>query len=198
MARGATIETPRLRIEPFDDRFLTDAYVSWLNDPEVVRFSDQRFRTHTRATCRDYARTFEASADYFWALVRRDGGEHVGTMTAYVDVHHAVADIGVLIGEVAAMGQGYASEAWLGVCDYLLRDLGLRKVTAGTIAPNVGMIRVMDKAGMVDDGRRVRHHLWNGEQVDVIHRAAFRETWVARFPRPPYGTGGPDPGPGTT
>lgn len=186
MARGTTIQTSRLRIEPFSERFLTDDYVSWLNDPEVVRFSDQRFRVHTLASCRDYARAFEAGGDYFWALVRREGDRHIGTMTAYVDAHHQVADVGVLIGEPSAMGHGYASEAWLAVCDYLLRDVGLRKVTAGTIEPNIAMVRVMDKAGMVEDGRRRRQARWNGQDVDLIHRALFREAWLERHPRRPF------------
>jgi len=187
MATSDTIETPRLTIEPFGEHHLTEHYVSWLNDPRVVQFSDQRFRTHTTASCRDYWETFRSSPHYFWAIMRRDKGEvHVGTMTAYVEERHSVADVGILIGDARAWGNGYATEAWSAICDYLFRRTGLRKVSAGTIEPNIGMIRVMEKAGMIEDGKRRRQLLWNGREVDVVHKALFRESWLQQHPQAPF------------
>jgi len=49
----------------------------------------------------------------------------------------------------------------------------LRKVTGGTLATNLGMVKVMQKAGMVDDGRRRRQYWWEGQAVDVVHMALF-------------------------
>ena len=46
MAESTVIGTTRLQIIPFREEYLTERYVSWLNDPEVVRFSDQRHRQH--------------------------------------------------------------------------------------------------------------------------------------------------------
>ncbi len=187
MATSGVIETPRLLIEPFAERDLTERYVAWLNDPQVVKFSDQRFRAHTLASCRTYWESFLSSPHFFWAIrLRNEANRLIGTMTAYIDEHHQVADVGILIGESRAWGQGYASEAWAAACDHLLRRACLRKVTAGTIEPNRGMIRVMEKAGMVDDGRRVRQCIWNGCEVDVVHRALFRETWLQQHPRSPF------------
>ena len=183
MARATTLATPRLLLEPFGRHHLTERYVSWLNDPQVVQFSDQRFRTHTLVSCREYYETFGSSPHLFWAILLRGAADrHVGTMTAYVDEHHKVADVGILIGDGVAWGRGSASEALRAACDHLLRQLELRKVTAGTIERNVGMIRVMEKAGMVDDGRRQRQLLWNGCEVDVVHKALFREAWLELHP----------------
>jgi len=187
MATTGSIETSRLLIEPFAEQNLTERYVSWLNDPQVVQFSDQRFQTHTLASCRAYWESFRSSPHYFWAIRLHDEGDRmIGTMTAYVDEHHQVADVGILIGEKRVWGRGYASEAWITVCDYLLRHAGLRKVTAGTIEPNKGMIRVMEKAGMVDDGRSVRQCVWNDREMDVVHRALFKEAWLRQHPRSPF------------
>ena len=187
MATGVPIETPRLRIEPFTPAFLTDRYVGWLNDPEVMEFSEQRHLRHTRDTCRAYMDSFAGTPHHFWAIVARDSrAGHVGNVTAYVDAYNRVADVGILIGETSLWGKGYATEAWRGVCDYLLRTVGVRKVTAGTMAVNVGMLRVMERTGMVDDGVRPRHFLWNGEEVTLVHRALFREDWLTRYPRGPF------------
>jgi RimJ/RimL family protein N-acetyltransferase len=35
------------------------------------------------------------------------------------------------------------------------------------------MVRIMEKAGMAPDGRRLAHYLIDGEPVDVVYYAAF-------------------------
>jgi ribosomal-protein-alanine N-acetyltransferase len=183
MAVSPILETPRLRVEPFSERFLGARYVGWLNDPAVLKWSEQRERLHTLESCRAYAASFAGTPNHFWAVVGRDPAlGHVGNMNAYIEEAHGVADVGILIGERTAQGQGLATEAWLAVCDYLLRTAGLRKVTAGALAVNTAMVAVMERAGMVDDGRRVRQRVWDGAEVDVVYAALFRDDWLRRFP----------------
>jgi ribosomal-protein-alanine N-acetyltransferase len=184
MATSPVLRTARLLIEPFAPHHLTERYVGWLGDPEIVKYSEQRTRVHTLESCRAYAATFAGTPHFFWALVSQADG-HIGNMNAYLD-RHGVADVGILIGERSAHGRGHATEAWLAVCDYLLRESGVRKVTAGALAVNAPMLRLMERAGMTSDGRRVRQQLWNGQEVDVVHAASFREDWLARHPQPPW------------
>ena len=178
MAESAEILTTRLRILPFSEAYLTPEYVDWLNDPEVVRYSEQRHRAHTLASCRAYCESFRGSPHYFWAIVERELGlGHIGNMTAYVNAHNRVADLGILIGNRDAWRKGYASEAWAIVCDYLFEHADMRKISAGTLAANIGMLAVMRATGMVDDGRRSRHSLLDGSETDVIHAAVFKGDW---------------------
>ncbi|MBN2397764.1 MAG: N-acetyltransferase, partial [Deltaproteobacteria bacterium] len=72
MARSADIRTERLLITPFGKRHLTRCYVDWLNDPLLMRFSRQRHKRHTIASCRDYWQSFEGTPNYFWAIVAED------------------------------------------------------------------------------------------------------------------------------
>ncbi|HXC40619.1 MAG TPA: GNAT family N-acetyltransferase [Burkholderiales bacterium] len=169
------IETPRLRIEPFRQEHLTARYVAWLNDPEVVRFSEQRHRAHTLESCREYWQSFAGTPHFFWAMVAKEASlGHIGNMNAYVDAPNGVADVGILIGERTSWGRGYGLEAWTAVCRFLLGS-GLRKITAGTLATNTGMLTIMDRAGMVEDGRRALQCLWEGSPVDICHRALFAD-----------------------
>jgi ribosomal-protein-alanine N-acetyltransferase len=171
-----SIETQRLRVVPFSEQYLTSRYVGWLNDPEVVRYSDQRFRRHTIESCRRYWRETEGSPSHFWAIVAKDEKlGHIGNISAYVDREHLVADLAIMVGQREVWAQGYGSEAWVAACDYLLRDGGLRKVTAGTLAANSAMLGVMRRAGMVPDGRRVRQRLFEGNEVDLVHTALFQD-----------------------
>lgn len=172
------IETPRLVITKFSEQHLTQRYVSWLNDPEVVRYSDQRFATHSLDSCREYFNSFRGTPHWFFAIVARDALGHIGNVTAYIDTHHSVADVGILIGLKACWGRGYGTEAFRAVCDYLLGKVGVRKVTAGTLATNTGMLRIMQQVGMKPDGARRRQALLDGIEVDVVHGAIFGEDWA--------------------
>lgn len=158
---------------------MTDRYVGWLNDPEVVRFSEQRHRRHSRASAEAYMRSFEGTPHYFWAILTKDQSMHVGNINAYVDAANGVADIGVLIGEKAVWGRGYGGEAWTAVCRFLLEEEGMRKVTGGTLSANAGMLAIMRRAGMLPDGVRLRHAVVDGQAVDMVHMALFRDDKVA-------------------
>jgi [ribosomal protein S5]-alanine N-acetyltransferase len=176
MGQSSLIQTQRLQIVLFGEEHLTQQYVGWLNDPLVVRYSEQRHRTHTLESCRAYWQSFSGTPHYFWAVMTREGElGHIGNLNAYRDPVNQTADVGIMLGERRAWGQGYASEAWSAVCQYLLKEVGLRKITAGTMATNHAMIRVMQRAGMVEDGCRRRQYLWDGQEVDLVQMALFHE-----------------------
>jgi ribosomal-protein-alanine N-acetyltransferase len=186
MAVSPVIEALRVRVVPFVvEEHLTPRYVGWLNDPAITRFSEQRLRSHSLASCLEYARSFEGTPHHFWAVVARDQRlGHIGNMNAYVDTERGVADVGILIGEPAAHGQGYATEAWTAVVDHLLRVAGLRKITAGTLAVNRPMVALMARVGMVDEGGSVQLQRWGEQDVEVVHRSLSRQRWMEKATRP--------------
>lgn len=149
--------------------------MSWLNDAETMKYSDQKFKQHTLSTCRIYWKSFEGSPNEFWAIILAEGEKiHIGNITTYADPIHDVVDISILIGEKSRQGKGYGLEAWKGMCHFLLCERKVRKITGGTLSINDKMIAVMKKSGMVEDGRRIRHCICDGKEVDLIHAALFR------------------------
>lgn len=178
MARSSEIRTKRLLIVPFNEKHLKQKYVAWLNDPELMRYSEQRHNKHDIESCRDYWQSFEGTPNYFWAIEEMEIGlGHVGDINAYVNEKNLFADIGILIGAKEAQNKHYGIEAWIGVCNFLFYTLHMRKITAGTLSENIPMLRIMNRAGMIEDGIRKRHYLFKGREVDVIHKALFREQW---------------------
>ena len=171
------VETDRLTLEPFSELFLTERYVAWLNDKAVTAHSEQRHRTHTLESCRQFYEGMKSAGNYFWAIVAKSNPSlgHIGNLSAYNDQPNRVADLTILIGERAAWGNGYGSEAWIGVCQWLFESAGVRKITAGTMATNTSMIGIMKKAGMVDDGIKKKQFLQDGKEVDAIYAALFKD-----------------------
>jgi [ribosomal protein S5]-alanine N-acetyltransferase len=174
MAKSPPLLAERLTLQPFDDEFLTLRYVGWLNDPETVRYSEQRHRAHTLESCRAYAQRFSDSPNFFWAVVTNDPvPRHIGNLTATLDLHNRVAELAILIGDAKMRGHGYGHEAWRRACRFLLNEAGMRKVAAGTMSINEPMLKIMRTTGMVEEGRRKRQFLVDGQEVDAVLMALF-------------------------
>jgi ribosomal-protein-alanine N-acetyltransferase len=170
------LELDTCRIVMFEERHLTPRYVSWLNDPLVVRYSEQRHRTHTLESCREYFQSFDESPDYFLAIEARDESlGHIGNITVSTDRANRTADLSIMLGERRAWGKGYAAAAWGAGMDYLLQQEGFRKITAGTMATNTAMLNLMARTGMVIEGRRARQFICEGAEVDLVLAAKFAD-----------------------
>ncbi|HEX6063916.1 MAG TPA: GNAT family protein [Longimicrobiales bacterium] len=166
------------RVVPFAPRHLTSRYVGWLNDPEVVRYSEQRHRVHTLESCRQYYQSFADSPDQFLAVEIDAGpdGLHVGNVGIAVDLPNLVADVSIIIGEKSVWGTGIASKAWTAVVEHLLTPGQMRKVTAGTMSVNEPMLQLMRRSGMLIEAVRPKHFLWEGREVDLVLAARYSAT----------------------
>ena len=169
-----SITTKRILIVPFDHKHINDNYISWLNDPELMKFSEQRHKKHTKQTCEEYLNSFVDSNNYFLALEDHNGNM-IGTMTVYQDLNNGLADMGIMIGSSQARGKGFGTEAWNALSEWVIRVLKPRKLTAGCMSGNKAMIQIMKKSGMQPDGVRSRHYLLNGQEQDIIYMARFIE-----------------------
>ena len=167
--------TPRLRLRPFQGADINATYLDWLNDPEVTRFSNQRFREHSVESCVAYLASFAGSSNSFLLIEQRQDQQPIGTATVYRNSHHGTADIGLMLGERCCWGQGYGSEAWQAVLEALLAEAAMRKVTGGTARPNQAMVRIMEQSGMELEAVRARQELIDGQPVDLLYYARFAE-----------------------
>jgi RimJ/RimL family protein N-acetyltransferase len=168
-----TVQTERLVLRPFSHEHITPAYLGWLNDPQVTRYSNQRFIEHTPKSAGQYLASFAKSPHFFMAIHGRDDDLHLGTMTAYRDLNHGTADLGILIGEPSQWGKGLGLEAWSGLMEYLLGEGGMRKVTGGALDANHAMVKIFEKSGMEFEGRRIRQEALEGEFRDLVFYGKF-------------------------
>lgn len=166
------LDLDSLSLRPFEPRDITDDYLGWLSDPNVMRFSNQRFRSHTENSCFDYFASFSGSSNHFLAISDRDDGVLFGTMTIYHNVFHGTADIGIMIGK-SFWGRGFGAVAFCAVVQVLENSGVIRKITAGAVSLNLGMVRIMEKAGMYHEATRQAQELVEGEPMDVVYYAKF-------------------------
>ena len=171
-----TLDQISLRL--FEEKDITQEYISWLNNPEVVKYSNQRFITHNNETCISYFKSFVDSDNIFLAIEDRNSKNMIGTMTIYISVNHQTADIGIMIGDREFWGKGIGELAWQSVMNLLIQKNNLRKVTGGTLAINKGMIRIFEKVGMAPDGVRKNHEIIDGTPCDICYFAKFHNDYI--------------------
>ena len=102
----------------------------------------------------------------------------LGTLTVYANLHHQTADIGILIGATQHWGQGLGQEAFELAMRALASTGQIRKITAGTMACNVGMVKIMERSGMHLEATRKAQELLDGQPMDVLYFAQFVNTDV--------------------
>lgn len=170
------IRTERLALLPYHAGLVCDRHVQWLNDPDIMQYSEQRHIRHTLESVHSYVNEFNSSPHMFmWGIYTSKPNVLIGTITARLDYPNNVANVGILVGEKTEQGKGYGQEAWDGVVDWLLHTRKVRKVEAGCMAGNHAMRKIALKSGMHADGRRTFQFIVNGRAVSLLYYARFRD-----------------------
>lgn len=149
---------------------VSDDYVGWLNDSDVKRYLESRFVLQDRASVEAFvARMLASDSDLFLGILDCALGRHVGNIKlGPIDRRHGLGEIGIMIGDRAAWGRGIGTAA-IRTLETIAREaLGLRKLTAGCYASNVGSSRAFEKAGFAVEGVRKAHYLLDGRPEDGI------------------------------
>lgn len=167
------LETERLFLKPLSREFLSEKYVSWMNDEEVIRYLESG-GNYTKAKLEDYLTEVEKHPKYFWAIIIKESGEHVGNIK--IDpIHpiHQFGEYGIMIGDRNAWGKGIAREASSLVIDFCFMELNLRKINLGLLATNSAAIKLYEKLGFEQEAYFKAHIDHKGQFVDTLRMAIF-------------------------
>lgn len=155
-------------LEPND---VTEVYVGWLKNPRVNRYLESRFSIHTIESTRQFVENCLASPSSLLLGIRSIHlqGAHVGNIKiASIDRHHGLGEVGILVGDKSAWGRGIGSAAIQLLMNIAREELGLRKLTAGCYASNIGSQKAFLKAGFYITGERKAHLSLDGEPEAMV------------------------------
>jgi RimJ/RimL family protein N-acetyltransferase len=176
---GLRIEGARSWLMPFEATHRDDPhYLAWLRDAEVVRalnLPDYLAAPVPAAKVAAYCNALmHSDRDLLLALHDRVDGAFVGTVKAgHIDWHAGTGDIGIMIGRRDRWGRGLATDAVYALACHLFDAVGLRKLTAGSMASNPAMIRVFESLGFVREGVFRRQDRLGDDYIDHIHFGCF-------------------------
>lgn len=171
-------------LDRFTPACITDEYLSWLNNRDLMKYSRQSKLTHTRESCLAYVQTFAGTANFFWSVRLIEGDVQIGTMTAYVDEKLRSADIGILIAHPAVRGRGTGEQCWAMAMSFLFDHLQILKITGGTLAPHSRMRSIFERWGMQLEQVLPEHEVLAGTAYDVVRYGIGRDEWLAVNGRP--------------
>jgi len=149
---------------------VSDAYLKWMNDPDVNRFLECRTESYTRQDLLQYVEKVTADPDSFlFAIIDQQTNRHIGNIKlGPINRIHRRSSIGIIIGETDYFGKGVGTESVALVTRVAFNELRLHKLTAGCYAPNLAAEKVFLKNGFKIEGRRKSHAWYDGAFVDVI------------------------------
>lgn len=174
-----TIETPRLRL-----RGMTQADAPGLAaicaDREVAAATLTVPHPYTVEDAHAFIRTVGqhllSRSAYIWGVEERETGALVGDAGLTVNKEHFSAEAGYIIGK-AHWGAGYAPEALAAMLRWGFESLGLHRIHAHCMAWNEPSVRVMQKAGMLEEGLLRGAVLKWGRFEDIRVFALTRDDW---------------------
>lgn len=175
------IREESLLLRGFSEReLLSDAYLKWCNDPEVVRKigRDDYLLPVSRQKLIDYFKNLQNSKTAFLAIYFIENAKEtfIGTLKIYdIDILSRKASIGIMIGNRSFWGKGIATKALKLSLHYIFKILKLEKACAGYQSDNIGMARAFEKAGFHIEGSLKKHIFTDGAIQDLILVACFRE-----------------------
>ena len=164
------LRTERLHLRPLTAADVTQAYVGWLNDPEVTRFLETRHSPQTRESVLAFVEAVNGRPnEHLFGIVLNAGDRHVGNIkVGPVHPLHRVGDVSLLIGARDVWGHGVAAEAIALLSRHAFEALGARKLSASLYAANVGSERAFLRAGYAREGLRRAHYDLDGRRSDIV------------------------------
>lgn len=177
----------RLTLSSFNQLTDTSAVFAYASDPEVARFTSwmpHQSPADSAAWIDGIKRSdsLEPGRRHHCWAIRMRGGD--GTAVGAVEFMQGPAGIARVDFVLARpqWGKGLMTEAVTAVLEWAFRELPeLTLVRSGGLAANLGSIRVMQKCGLVLEGRETLTFAKFGSvECEVLHHQISRDAWNRR------------------
>lgn len=164
-----------ISLRVLEPQHVDNNYVRWMNDYEIVKHTEQKYRTHSINGVKGFVfEKYKSDLDLLFGIYYKSA--HIGNIKlGPIDFNHLVSDISYFIGDKTMWGQGITSQVIDAVVGIAFDEIGLEKVTAGAYENNLGSIRVLEKNGFVREGVKKSQVLFEGKRIDAIIYGKIKE-----------------------
>ncbi len=171
------IQTARLILRPYASTDIDDL-VRLAGAREVAATTLRIPHPYTEQDARDFiaASAGESSPNTRFAITLKNDGQLCGGIGFRVDEAQHHAELGYWLG-VPYWGQGYATESAQALLPYGFDTLGLHRIYASYVTPNVASGRVLRKIGMRYEGLMREHICKWGTFYDIECYGMLKADW---------------------
>nr|WP_294486923.1 GNAT family N-acetyltransferase [uncultured Anaerosporobacter sp.] len=143
------IQTKRLLLVPLGPQYLASAH-HYASDIENTKYMVHLPNTDISETesflNRVYAE-WQKTAPQFYEFAILLDKKHIGAASIYINQDNAEGELGWIINN-KYWQNGYASEAAMGIINFAVQELNIKKFIAHCDSENISSYRVMEKLGM--------------------------------------------------
>ena len=146
-------------------------YQRWLNDFELIKLVDRRFRPQSEEKITAwYERHVSGATDALvFTIIENQSNRPIGNIALQdLDYRNRTAELGIYIGDSEFRGHGFGTEATSLLVSFAFGTLGMSNVLLRVYEYNQRAIRAYKKAGFIEIGRRRKSQFMNGQFWDTI------------------------------
>ncbi|MCE2517068.1 MAG: GNAT family N-acetyltransferase [Alphaproteobacteria bacterium] len=145
-----------------------DRYVAWMNDPEITKYTEQRYHHHSFDDVQAFVEAkLDSPNEILFGIFYQN--QHIGNIKlGQINLRHLTADLSYFIGDRDCWGAGLASSAIDGVVGFAFTTLKLHKLNAGCYEENIGSIKVLSKNGFQLEGTFQDQIMFEGRRINAL------------------------------
>ncbi len=149
------IETKRLILRKFEENDADEIFKNWISDPEVSKYmvwNNHKSIEETKRWLKRCIEKYKIIDSYNWGIELKENRELIGSISANkVENESNCYEIGYAIGR-KYWGKGYATEALNRVVEYLMNEVGIRRILCRCAKENKASQKIICKAGFMYSG----------------------------------------------
>ncbi len=158
-------------------------YFNWLDDLSLDIYTERSYFPNNLKSYRSYyEHTCENSDILLLGIYDNQSGKHIGNISfQHINWINRNASINYMLGDKEFTGKGITTQACLMLMYYGFNKLNFERIWAGVSEAHLASQRVLQKVGLVEEGKKRKHILRQGNYYDVIMMGAIREEWIEKF-----------------
>lgn len=178
----ARLETERFVVRSMTGNDLTDSYMKWIADPELMRNLNTLPMHKTREEESQRMKAYDNSNNFQFGAFTRQDNKLIGFFQVRIDRPHKLAEISVVIGDREWWGRNVVLEARGAIIDFLFDRLKLEKIWGMPQVRNFAAVANYRKQGFRLEGVLRGHNesaYDKGKRLDFAVFSLLRPEWQA-------------------
>ena len=145
-------------------------YINWLNDPEVVRFTEQRYYKHTVISVKKFvAEKKKSKNEFLYGIFLSDKGIHIGNIKlGPINYIHKFAEISYFIGDKKFQNLGLGCLAIKKICKMAKSEFKLKKIIAGLYEKNIPSKKILEKNKFKLEGIEFKKYIYMKRRISGL------------------------------
>jgi RimJ/RimL family protein N-acetyltransferase len=176
-----------VRLGPIDHDKDPEVESRWTHDISFLRAMDRKVAMPLSvAQMKKKYEAIEKDVDeskrlFYFAIRSKDDNRLLGyARIEGIEWIHGTGNLRLAIGDPAERGKGYGSDALQLVLNFAFREINLYRLSALVGGDNPGAVRFFGRHGFVEEVRRRKAILRDGQSFDLVHLGILRDEWLSK------------------